>query len=222
MPTCERRAFVPQAVKYFLRQDYEPKELIVVDDGADAVGDLLPEDERLRYVRLERRASLGAKRNLGCEYARGSIIANWDDDDWQAPRRLSYQAGALQGAGADLCGINDLLYYEPEVGRAWRYVYPPERKLWLSGSSLCYTRACWAAQRFADITLCEDLFFVWNGPPKRITALPDSEFLVGIIHTGNTSEKERGGPLWHACPPEHLRRLMGEDWEFYQSWRASR
>jgi glycosyltransferase involved in cell wall biosynthesis len=33
MPTFNRRAFVPQAIRYFLRQDFEHKELIIVDDG---------------------------------------------------------------------------------------------------------------------------------------------------------------------------------------------
>ena len=39
--------------------------------------------------------TLGAKLNLACDYARGEIIAHWDDDDWYAPRRLSTQVEAL-------------------------------------------------------------------------------------------------------------------------------
>ena len=33
MPTYNRWRFVLQAIKYFLRQDYEPKELIIIDGG---------------------------------------------------------------------------------------------------------------------------------------------------------------------------------------------
>lgn len=51
MPTYNRRAFVPQAIYYFLRQDYPNKELIIVDDSTDEVGDLIPGDERIRYIR---------------------------------------------------------------------------------------------------------------------------------------------------------------------------
>lgn len=50
MPTADRRAFVPQAIRAFLRQEYEPCELLILDDGADAIGDLIPDDERIRYV----------------------------------------------------------------------------------------------------------------------------------------------------------------------------
>jgi len=41
MPTNNRRAFVPRAISYFLCQDYVNKELIIVDDGADATGELI-------------------------------------------------------------------------------------------------------------------------------------------------------------------------------------
>ena len=39
MPTYDRRKFVPQAIKYFLRQDYQNTELIVLDaKPADKIG----------------------------------------------------------------------------------------------------------------------------------------------------------------------------------------
>ena len=121
MPTYNRRAFVARAVEYFLRQDYEDKELIVVDDGEDAIGDALPQDERVRYVRLKERQTVGAKRNLACEQARGDIIAHWDDD-WHAPHRLRYQVEALQREKAEMCGINRLLFYDPERAEGWRFL----------------------------------------------------------------------------------------------------
>src|SRR5205085_4910148 len=133
-PTYNRRAFVLQAISYFLKQDYVNRELIIVDDGTDAIGDLLPGDERIRYIRLNEKTTLGAKRNLACEQARGSIIAHWDDDDWHAPHRLRYQVEALLHYGTELCGIHVLLFYELEGGRAWQYVYPGNQRLWLSGS----------------------------------------------------------------------------------------
>ena len=33
MPTHNRCCFAPQAIEYFLRQNYADKELIVIDDG---------------------------------------------------------------------------------------------------------------------------------------------------------------------------------------------
>ena len=47
MPTADRRPFVAQAIRWFLAQDYTNRELVIVDDGADAVG--VPNTERIRY-----------------------------------------------------------------------------------------------------------------------------------------------------------------------------
>ena len=61
MPTADRRLFVPLAIRNFQSQDYTNKELVIVDDGADCVADLVPEDPQIRYVRLSgSRASCAA------------------------------------------------------------------------------------------------------------------------------------------------------------------
>jgi len=109
MPTHDRRPFVGRAIEHFLRQDYPHRELIIVDDGADAVRDLVPdlgsETPRIRYLRLESRRTLGAKRNLAGREAQGEVIVHWDDDDWMAPggspiRSLSCSAARRTCAGS--------------------------------------------------------------------------------------------------------------------------
>ena len=112
MPTHNRRRYVPLALHYFLQQDYPNRELLVLDDGTDPVADLMPEDPRIRYFRLDRRRSIGAKRNLACRHAHGALVAHWDDDDWHAPHRLSHQVQALLEAGVDVCGLQTLLFFE--------------------------------------------------------------------------------------------------------------
>jgi hypothetical protein len=216
MPTYNRRAFVGQAIFYFLRQDYTDKELIIVDDGTDAVADLIPADERIRYIRLSEKTSIGAKRNRACEQARGDIIAHWDDDDWHAPHRLRYQVEALLRENTDLCGINTLLFYDPDTARAWQYVYSNGQRVWLSGSTLCYKRTFWVGNRFANINVGEDARFVWSGRPERMTVLADSTFHVGIIHKQNVSPKRVNGAYWKPYPVEKIRSLMEADWAFYQ------
>jgi len=117
MPTANRRAHVTRSIQLFLRQDYPNRELLVLDDGEDRVDDLMPDDHRIRYVGLEQRSVLGEKRNLGCELARGEIVVHWDDDDWQAPNRLSYQVAALRRHGAGMCGLNRVLFFDPAGAR---------------------------------------------------------------------------------------------------------
>jgi len=219
MPTHNRRAFIPRAITYFLRQDYPNKELIIVDDGTDAVGDLVPGDERIHYIRLNAKTTIGAKRNLACEQARGDIIVHWDDDDWHAPHRLSYQVEALLREGVDVCGIKTPLFYDIDSGLAWRYVYPEQQRAWLSGSSLCYRRAYWADNRFAPVNVGEDSRFVWSGSKERLATLADSSFHVGIIHKQNVSPKQTRGTYWRPYSSEEIRQILGADWDFYQPQR---
>src|SRR5271166_2075416 len=131
MPTYNRREFVPHAIRYFQRQAYQPKELIIIDDGEHPVADLVPEADNIRYIRLDKKITLGAKLNMACEQANGAIIAHWDDDDWYAERRLEYQEEAMQNPYIQICGINNLLYYDVRHHRAFEYVYPKEQRVWL-------------------------------------------------------------------------------------------
>jgi hypothetical protein len=105
MPTCDRRLFVPRAVRHFLAQRWPDAELIVIDDGERPVEDLVPVGGRIRYLRQAVRRSIGHKRNLACEAATGEIVIHWDDDDWMAPTWIATQVAALAAAGADVTGF---------------------------------------------------------------------------------------------------------------------
>jgi glycosyltransferase involved in cell wall biosynthesis len=215
MPTYNRREFVPFAIKYFQRQDYDNKELIIVDDGSDAIGDLIPDEPGIRYIRLERKITLGAKLNMACSQARGTIMVNWDDDDWYADWRLTYQVSSLQKDGAGVCGINKLFYYDLRNKKAFRYTYPPDQRTWLLGSSLCYTKQLWISNRFAEIDVGMDGLFVWNTSPGRVTVLDNYNFSVHMIHNRNVSPKQTDGIWWHTCPEEEIQDIMGADWRVY-------
>src|SRR5262249_24996794 len=122
MPTANRRLFAPQAIRYFQRQDYPEQELIILDDGEQDIGDLVPVDPRVCSERLDRRATIGAKNNLACALARGEVIVHWDDDDWMADWRLSYQVEAvLPHSSRTLCGLSRLYFFDPGSDQAWQY-----------------------------------------------------------------------------------------------------
>jgi glycosyltransferase involved in cell wall biosynthesis len=215
MPTADRRCFVPQAIRCFQAQDYPNKELIILDDGADSIMDLIPNDPQIHYTRLVHKQTVGAKRNLACESARGEIIAHWDDDDWHAPHRLSYQVASLTQGASEVCGANRLYFYNIDTGSAWQYIYPESQRLWLAGGTLCYRRAFWLAHRFADVNVGEDTRFVWSTPVDRLLLLPDASWYVAIIHRHNVSPKRTTGSYWRVLPSEHIEQLMGSDWSFY-------
>jgi hypothetical protein len=215
MPTANRRQFVPQAVQYFLRQDYPNCELVVVDDGADPIADVLPSSARIRYIRLVRRQTVGSKRNLACQASQGEIIVHWDDDDWMASWRLSYQVEHLLREAADICGLDRPLLYHPGTWRAWQYVHPRHARAWVYGATLCYTKALWEKSPFANINVGEDTRFVWARRSQKLVRLPDCTFHVGVIHRYNVSPKRPLDARWRPYPSADVRQIMGDDWSFY-------
>jgi glycosyltransferase involved in cell wall biosynthesis len=208
MPTRDRRVFVVQAVSQFLAQDYADRELIVVDDGEDPVADLLPPNRRIRSIRLDRRATIGAKRNLACEAATGDVIVHWDDDDWMANWRLTYQVTALAKHSADVCGLSRLYFYDSRSRRAWQYTYPPGGSPWVAGGTLCYRKAVWRERRFADIDEGEDTRWVWALPNLKIVALDDPTFYIARIHPDNTRTRPTARPPFAPCAPETVAQMM--------------
>jgi glycosyltransferase involved in cell wall biosynthesis len=215
MPTADRRRFVPKAIAYFLRQDYPNRELIVLDDGADAVADLIPSHPAIRYVRLSERMVLGAKRNRACGLARGELIAHWDDDDWQAPHRLSTQVAELERSGADICGSSRVLYFDTSGTRAWVYEYPAHRRRWLAGNGMCYRKELWERAPFPAIRAGEDTRFVWSPAASNAALLDDHRYFAGLVHGGNTSAKATDGPYWRRERIDEVRSLLGQDLEFH-------
>jgi len=206
MPTCNRRAFLPAALACFAAQDYPNLELIVVDDGADSIADLLPPDPRIRYFRLDGKRNTGAKRNFACEQARGSFIAHWDDDDWYAPARIRTQIDAMRATHWQVSGSATMYYLHHDRDQAFRYTYRGSGRAWLG--ALLYTRAAWERHRFDEIQIGEDVRFLARIPCADRLDLNDPALTIGSIHAHNTSPKVTSGAYWSAESPEKIRELM--------------
>jgi len=216
MPTANRRHFVPQAIRYFLAQDYPYKELVILDDGTDSVVDLMPNDPQVRYIRLTDRQVLGTKRNNCVQASHGDLIMHWDDDDWMASQRIRCQVEALLQVGAEVCGLRRLLFYELATGQTWLYNYPADQRPWLIGGTLLYTRDFWRQAPFPAIQSGEDTRFIWSRRLERIAIPPDHTFYVAMIHPGNTSPKQYHDSYWSRWSGD-LGQILGKDIHFYQA-----
>ena len=212
MPTANRRRFVADAIARFLGQDYDGSELVILDDGEDAVEDLVPAHKSVRYLRAPRHRSLGLKRNAACAAALGEIIMHWDDDDWYAPDRIRVQVEGLTSSGADVSGVDRALLFDPRTPAAWEYVYPKGGTPWVYGATLCYRRAYWLAHPFADMQIGEDTHFAAAAQAGQLSVLPDNRFFVALVHAANTSPKHVRDPRWRPREVAVVRDLTGPDW----------
>lgn len=229
MPTFNRRNFVAKAIEYFQRQDYERKQLIIVDDGTDCIRDLVPEDANLIYIRLNRKTPLGEKRNIAIESAAAEIILHWDDDDWYANDRIGYQTRALVEQGANICGLGSGLYYDVAVGKFWRCQEELHNTLFYGaviGGSLCYTKSLWqkAGKFYPRYTLAEDSYFMRRlaGKGEQILKLSNRNTLIYIRHPGNTWRFQCGQfvkPSGWIPADEGSAAMPEEDLAFYRAFK---
>lgn len=213
MPTADRRRFVPAAIAQFLAQGSDDAELVILDDGADRVADLIPGDPRIRYFREEQRRVLGDKRNRLCELARGEIVIHWDDDDWHAPDRIARQVAALDATGADIAGLDRITFLSDDGARAWEYRWQGHGR-WLYGATLAYRRDYWRRRRFPAIRAGEDTRFVLEARDAHIHAMPVADWLIARVHGGNTSPKRVDGGYW-------IERASGPLIDRIASWSSS-
>ena len=130
--------------------------------------------------------SLGEKRNEACRLARGEILVHWDDDDWSAPWRISYQVQQLHDQRADVCGLDRLWFYDGGQFAAWWYQYTGRRLPWLAGSSICFRRQFWERWPFPDLSEGEDTLWIAGAVGARVLPLARVDFLIARVHAGDT------------------------------------
>jgi len=113
-PTFNRRPFIPMMFECFRNQDY-PKnriEWIIVDDGTDKIKDLIETSNipNIRYFQIEKKMSLGEKRNYMHKHVKGDIIVYMDDDDYYPPERISHAVERLESDKKALCAGASEIY----------------------------------------------------------------------------------------------------------------
>ena len=192
------------------------------------MSDLIPRDDgRIRYSYLGReRQNLGAKLNLGCEKAKGDLIAHFDDDDWSHPDRLRPSGRRVAGGRAEFCGLPLILFYVIASGDVWLWRTPGllHPSLWHAsgaGASFLYRREFWSQSPFPDIRVGPDMAFIsGEGRQDHAVMVSDYRLYVATIHTSNTDDYSRYSLSSYWLPwPGDIREVMGSDFEFYQSLR---
>jgi hypothetical protein len=111
-PTFNRRPFIPIMLKCFEHQTY-PKdkiEWIIIDDGTDKIEDLVAHIPQVRYLKYSEKLTLGQKRNIGNDAAKGEIIVYMDDDDYYPPERISHAVDMLKQSPKALCAGSSAMF----------------------------------------------------------------------------------------------------------------
>jgi len=197
----------------FDRQTYARRELIIVDSSPAPWS---CERGDVSVIPAPPGSNVPSKRNRALEAARGSVVAWFDDDDWQHPERLERLVAALS-AGADIAGPHrswfvDVLGSGASPHRGYRLLF--------NGSGFRLTVA--RSARF-DERIRRGSDTLWmralRAGRHRVSRLDESILSIWLCHDGNISNprqrrefpstlddvKSALGPAWGA--DERLRAL---------------
>ncbi|MDH4232119.1 MAG: glycosyltransferase family 2 protein [Nitrospirota bacterium] len=95
IPVYNGARFIAEAVESVCVQNYEPLEIIVVDDGStDDTPMIVRSFQDIRYIR-QANQGVAAARNTGIENSRGELIAFLDADDYWTHDKLNIQVDCL-------------------------------------------------------------------------------------------------------------------------------
>ena len=113
-----------RAIQCFLNQTYRDRELVVVYQSDDeATRQLLAELREPSVCPVEvpavPRLKLGSLRNIARQAGNGKYVAQWDDDDWHSPTRLTEQMAAIRETGTRGCLLARVTLYDGPSKRAY-------------------------------------------------------------------------------------------------------
>jgi glycosyltransferase involved in cell wall biosynthesis len=193
-PTFNRRPFIASMLECFRNQTY-PKyriEWIIVDDGTDKIKDLLDTANipQIKYFPVEKKMSLGAKRNYMHEKATGSIIVYMDDDDYYPPERIAHAVEKLQEKPEALCaGASEIYIYFKHIHKMVQFgPYGPNHA---TAGTFAFRRELLTQSRYEDhAALAEEKVFLKNYTIPFVQLDPLKTILV-FSHEQNTFDKRK-------------------------------
>ena len=107
-PVYNAEDFIRETIESVQKQTYTNWEMLLIDDcSTDSSKDIILEisqnDERIRYIKLEKNSGAAVTRNKGLEMAEGRYIAFLDSDDIWKAEKLEKQLELLKNKNVGFC-----------------------------------------------------------------------------------------------------------------------
>jgi glycosyltransferase involved in cell wall biosynthesis len=195
-PTYNRRKFLNPMIQCYVSQLY-PKdrmEWIILDDGEDCVKDIFDAAAtsipNLRYIRMEPKLLIGAKRNILNKEAKGDIIIAMDDDDFYPPERVSHVVTKFaSNPTINLAGSTVLYMFYTDIKKI--YKLGPYNQKHATNGTMAWRRSYALTHTYDEtVTHAEERSFLNNYIYPMIQLDPMKVMLV-ISHSENTYDKKK-------------------------------
>lgn len=202
----DRKEMFERCIAMYRAQDYENKEVIIVnDEGYTRYRSTLSAEAS--WGINEPKKTIGAKRNIGVQVASADskIIIPMDDDDLYLPDWITSSVNALIKSGADIVGLSSCYFHNTATNAIHSFDRNPNAQLYMPEATLCYWRKTWERNPFPDTSAGEGMAFLANG--GRLHAHGYKEGFLATIHGSNTCS-HKSLPLMKKVAPNECDRLL--------------
>lgn len=167
-------------------------EWIIIDDSEEQrLDDLIPDKKYMdthnmdiNYIKLDKKLTIGEKRNIGCEIAKHDIIMFMDDDDYYYKTSFKNRINALINSRKSCVGTSIFGCFEINRYISVINISPIESKhsLCPSMASLCFYKKYWINNRFLDTNEREGSTFIKLEDYREISW---EHNFISLVHSGN-------------------------------------
>jgi glycosyltransferase involved in cell wall biosynthesis len=194
-PTYNRRAFIPTLIQLYRNQTFpkEKMEWIIIDDGRDKVEDLFAEAAQtlpnLRYIYVDEKMRIGAKRNRLNREAIGRIIVSMDDDDYYPATRIETIVQQFKKyPRVNLAGSSEMNVYYTDTKKV--YIIGPHGPNHATNGTMAWRKSYSDTHLYDEyVTKAEEVSFLENYRHPMIQLDPRQSVLM-ICHGDNTVDKK--------------------------------
>lgn len=201
--TKDREKFLPTLLRSFLNQTYPNKELILVSEAEIE----FPAHPLIRLVSCAPGASVGQRRNIGAQSARGQVIVHFDSDDISGPGRIENNIQVMRQSERPVTGYCSILFWNLETEKAYKIRIQDHR--WACGASFAYLKSYWQSNPFLDLNIGEDVEWMRRAQSKdAVFAVDGGTHLTALDHDNNTSPRDYDPWMYAEVQSDPVRRLV--------------
>ena len=176
--------YLEESIRSILGQTFADFEFLIIDDASSDGSDELirrhaMQDPRIRLIRREANAGLGAILRLGVEQARGSFVARMDADDVAMPTRLARQV--------------DFLVEHPDTDIVGSYALDVTK----NGVPVRERRVPTTHERIVEL--------VWSNPFIHATVMFRRDSILRVGSYDGSARRRQDYELWFRCVAGGLR-----------------
>jgi len=196
-PTYNRKSLFPIALRNFYFFDYpkEKMEWIICDDGQQDLKSIIPNDNRIKYVKvnIDGKLNVSQKRNLCIQHTTHDIIVHMDDDDYYFPHSLKSRVKTLLKYKNKKCiSSKNMGYYHLIDNYSFlKGCYDKHNNLiFLPEASMAYYKSFWKERNFDERVASGEFIHFLKDRFDQLITIPYEFNMIAFTHHDNTCTQE--------------------------------